>query len=745
MRRIREKFYKFLDGVVEEVNLILFGLRKGVIMRKEAMNKMFLFLAVVLLGIGGIAQAITIEWLARGDIGTWDDAWISLLESQGYTVSLQPGYYETLDAAKLAELNSRDLIIAARTLRAARYDDGDEPEQWSNLATPLLCLDATATDTTDWDWFNPGSSTTYGGKMEVLNPSHPFFAGVTLDANNQVDFIAGVDVDIPTETSAGNGTLLATTVTGELIIAEWDAGVQYYSGGPFTTGGPRVFFGAGANLGDGGAGGLNLDATGQQIFLNIVYEMLNSDYDRPPAASAPDGIANVGVASQIDATAFDFEGAPLTIVWSQLDGPAAATFSDTGIEDPTVTFPAGGTYTLQISVNDGTNPPATDTGTFYVWDTADNALVGHWDFESLPDPNTLTDITGNGFTGIWASTDGGDPNVTTGNNLVGATTNTAFDGSFEDGYWEVPNALVGAGDPNFNDVKTGTSFATWIKMPSGGGNNSFPVVAAFGNSSSRMQIRANDNGKVTFAGAGGEARSSRGVMDDLWHHVVGVFDGPNAALKVYIDGVKDDEASTAPGTIFSPDPELRIGNRVTARHFFGAMDDLQIYNYPLSDAEIATLTAAGDVPVYVTAGDDQDIFFKNQPVALDGTLVVDDGTPAPATLLWELTGYPLGVNPVDIVINSPTAVDTTVTFPNPPVEGVYTFTLTGDDTATTSSDSVVITMIIPTCADVIADGLTNPMDFNTDCKVDILDFAAFAAEWLDCVDPKGGVGCVSPY
>ena len=30
----------------------------------------------------------------------------------------------------------------------------------------------------------------------------------------------------------------------------------------------------------------------------------------------------------------------------------------------------------------------------------------------------------------------------------------------------------------------------------------------------------------------------------------------------------------------------------------------------------------------------------------------------------------------------------------------------------------------------------SPADFDTDCDVDILDFAAFAGDWMKCTDPK---------
>ena len=215
--------------------------------RTVVMKKQLLLVCFFIMAVTGLAQAITIEWVCQAGADTWDAGWINLLESQGYTVNCQPAVYESLDATEIATLNSRDLIVVSRTLRAARYDDGTEPIDWSNLTAPMLCMDGTATDTTDWNWF-PGGSNEYIGKMEVKVPSHPYFAGVPLDENNLVDIISFGNVDISPATDAGNGDLLATTEDGRVWFAKWDTGVQYWSGSSWQgsdlyTGAPRVFFG----------------------------------------------------------------------------------------------------------------------------------------------------------------------------------------------------------------------------------------------------------------------------------------------------------------------------------------------------------------------------------------------------------------------------------------------------------------------------------------------------------------------
>jgi hypothetical protein len=134
--------------------------------------------------------------------------------------------------------------------------------------------------------------------MQVLNPSHPIFAGVALDASNQVQIIDaaigyrtgatgnnGCSTVLGT-TSAGNGTLLATVAGANqyVWIAEWtkSATTPYYSGGTYYPGGHRLTFFAGTqentNPGAGilliGQGVYNLNAVGQVMFLNAVTYMI---------------------------------------------------------------------------------------------------------------------------------------------------------------------------------------------------------------------------------------------------------------------------------------------------------------------------------------------------------------------------------------------------------------------------------------------------------------------------------------
>jgi hypothetical protein len=83
--------------------------------------------------------------------------------------------------------------------------------------------------------------------------------------------------------------------------------------------------------------------------------------------------------------------------------------------------------------------------------------------------------------------------------------------------------------------------------------------------------------------------------DSNWHHLVVVFDAGNAA-NFYLDGVLTDIIN-GPGPVKSAArQDLMIGrNPVNPSQnlFIGNMQDVAIYNYPLTDARIAAHYNAG--------------------------------------------------------------------------------------------------------------------------------------------------------
>ena len=92
---------------------------------------------------------------------------------------------------------------------------------------------------------------------------------------------------------------------------------------------------------------------------------------------------------------------------------------------------------------------------------------------------------------------------------------------------------------------------------------------------------------------------------NTWMHIAATFDGTN--IKLYIDGTQEGEDLTGPGSIAVNDLSLSIGAQNDgARKFNGAIDDVRIYNYALSLAEIEALTTTWippEAPVLLSPAD----------------------------------------------------------------------------------------------------------------------------------------------
>jgi hypothetical protein len=220
------------------------------------------------------------EWLTNPQGLSYDHGWIELLEADGHTVIADmTNNYMTLDAAKLATLENADLIIFSRTSNSGNYVDDDEETQWNSIETPLILMSAYLTRSSRWQWINSTAITEFQAEamMRVVDSGHQIFTGVA-PVNGQIDMIDGsVDSGQNTFLNAsdvGNGTLIAQRADDNSVwIAEWQAGIPFYSGDTQIPAEKRMLFTAGGG-GSQTAGSLNLTENGQRIFINAVRYML---------------------------------------------------------------------------------------------------------------------------------------------------------------------------------------------------------------------------------------------------------------------------------------------------------------------------------------------------------------------------------------------------------------------------------------------------------------------------------------
>ncbi|HEX4119812.1 MAG TPA: DUF2341 domain-containing protein [Verrucomicrobiae bacterium] len=114
----------------------------------------------------------------------------------------------------------------------------------------------------------------------------------------------------------------------------------------------------------------------------------------------------------------------------------------------------------------------------------------------------------------------------------------------------------------------------------------------------------------TAAGVVYTAGSSRSLANDgIWHHVVGVCDEANGHLYLYLDGVLLGSTTIPAGSgLLASTIPLSIGARESANNnpvsydyqFFGEIDDVAIYNKPLSATQVQNHYFASGAPPVIT-------------------------------------------------------------------------------------------------------------------------------------------------
>jgi beta-galactosidase len=92
-----------------------------------------------------------------------------------------------------------------------------------------------------------------------------------------------------------------------------------------------------------------------------------------------------------------------------------------------------------------------------------------------------------------------------------------------------------------------------------------------------------------------EVEGSADVNDGRWHHLAGVYDGKKISL--YVDG-KQDASKAAWGNGDKNNYPVYIGENSESlgRPWNGLIDDVRIYSYALSEAEVKALYEGKEPP-----------------------------------------------------------------------------------------------------------------------------------------------------
>ncbi|MSR78390.1 MAG: LamG domain-containing protein, partial [Candidatus Omnitrophica bacterium] len=203
--------------------------------------------------------------------------------------------------------------------------------------------------------------------------------------------------------------------------------------------------------------------------------------------------------------------------------------------------------------------------------------------------------------GYWKFDEGtGNPADFSGNALNGTLVNSpTWSGSVPTVAFSDTNSLTFNGSSNFvkisnsaliDSMSSKATVAAWLKTTATTVAN---VVSSY-DGTNGYQLNLNSSGYPTiWSNSGGDLTYSTTVSDGNWHHLAGAWDGTNAFL--YVDGIQ--KASGA-RTFSNSTKENQIGAQCTgassttcSNYYNGSVDEVAIYDYPLTPAEIGLLAS----------------------------------------------------------------------------------------------------------------------------------------------------------
>src|SRR3989339_1759388 len=211
--------------------------------------------------------------------------------------------------------------------------------------------------------------------------------------------------------------------------------------------------------------------------------------------------------------------------------------------------------------------------------TACAAPVGHWKMDDRTG-QYANDISGNGNTGTWAG--GG-----TATWMSAAACRNGSCLSFVNNWVQVTQ------NSSINMTgKSAYTISVWAMARSDGENNTGEIIDKGANTYLRVDNESGDyldlEGKIALTIMDANLNISSAIQKNTWNHIVMVYeDDADDEISVYINGVLKGTSILGNGSLASGDSNsLNIGGD-SSNNFDGLIDDVRIYNYARTPAQIA--------------------------------------------------------------------------------------------------------------------------------------------------------------
>jgi len=145
-------------------------------------------------------------------------------------------------------------------------------------------------------------------------------------------------------------------------------------------------------------------------------------------------------------------------------------------------------------------------------------------------------------------------------------------------------AYAGSALPTSNSART---VEAWVKTTQGGVNIGNYVSWGTRATAQRAGF-AIRNGKAGFIGEGRDVTGSAVIADGNWHHIATTYDG--TTIRIYVDGVLDVSGNVALNTTGQNLVLGTISRPSVAEFYNGTLDEVRIWNYAKSLAQIVADT-----------------------------------------------------------------------------------------------------------------------------------------------------------
>lgn len=222
------------------------------------------------------------------------------------------------------------------------------------------------------------------------------------------------------------------------------------------------------------------------------------------------------------------------------------------------------------------------------WDYNQGKPIAHWKMDECQG-TTINDMSGNNMTGTL--TIGG----TGGNTTAGTCTSSGawFDGVTGKKNYSIDfdgtDDYISGSDVIFPDGTEPSTMSLWFKT---NGTCVDDVMFVYGTNSTGQArgLTCLSATSIKFFGWSSDFNYTVPSTTTDWHHVLGVFDGTSAII--YFDGKLIGSNSATWNTVLSG--TYYIGRNIPSSHYFpGQIDDVRIYNYPLTATQVKTLYNEG--------------------------------------------------------------------------------------------------------------------------------------------------------